>query len=125
MVSCRLARVVKGSKNYELAISARAGGLQHVRYSEKILESRESPSRPGPRSYGEDWPLKDDTAKVVGAPSGHSPVRLDKQHSDAGARQNAKLGTVIDTWMRDTEVTSAPSVLDLTRRIFGVVPARS
>jgi len=121
------ARVVKGLKKLRIgAIGARPAAFNTVRYSEKILESAGISVET--LDLSELWEMagsRTTTAKF-GAPQGHSPSSLDEQHSGRRARQMAKLGTVIDTWIADTEVTSAPfSAGPRSKNISAWSPARS
>src|ERR1700721_2424239 len=119
-------RVVKGLKRLRVgAIGARPAAFNTVRYSEKILEANGISVETLDLSevMGRTARLKDDDPK--------SPERIAAIHKyvstqsipDASLIKMAKLGTVIDTWMRDTEVTiSAIQCWTSLEEYFGVVP---
>ena len=119
-------RVVKGLKKLRIgAIGARPAAFNTVRYSEKILESAGISVETLDLSevMGRIGRLKDDDVKVV------ERLRAIRQYvstnsiPDAALVKMAKLGTVIDTWMRDTEVNiSAIQCWTSLEEYFGVVP---
>jgi L-fucose isomerase-like protein len=107
------------------AIGARPAAFNTVRYSEKILESAGISVETLDLSevMGRIARLKDDDGKVV------ERLRAIRQYvstnsiPDAALVKMAKLGTVIDTWMRDTEVNiSAIQCWTSLEEYFGVVP---
>ncbi len=119
-------RVVKGLKKLRIgAIGARPAAFNTVRYSEKILESAGISVETLDLSevMGRIGRLKDDDVKVV------ERLRAIRQYvstnsiPDAALVKMAKLGTVIDTWMRETEVNiSAIQCWTSLEEYFGVVP---
>jgi L-fucose isomerase-like protein len=119
-------RVVKGLKKLRIgAIGARPAAFNTVRYSEKILESAGISVETLDLSevMGRIGRLKDDDGKVVERLRGIRQYVSTNSIPDAALVKMAKLGTVIDTWMRDTEVNiSAIQCWTSLEEYFGVVP---
>ncbi len=119
-------RVVKGLKKLRIgAIGARPAAFNTVRYSEKILESAGISVETLDLSevMGRIGRLKDDDSKVVERLRGIRQYVSTNSIPDAALVKMAKLGTVIDTWMRDTEVNiSAIQCWTSLEEYFGVVP---
>ena len=119
-------RVVKGLKKLRIgAIGARPAAFNTVRYSEKILESAGISVETLDLSevLGRIGRLKDDDSKVVERLRGIRQYVSTNSIPDAALVKMAKLGTVIDTWMRDTEVNiSAIQCWTSLEEYFGVVP---
>ncbi len=119
-------RVVKGLKKLRIgAIGARPAAFNTVRYSEKILESAGISVELLDRSevMGRIGRLKDDDGKVVERLRGIRQYVSTNSIPDAALVKMAKLGAVIDTWMRDTEVNiSAIQCWTSLEEYFGVVP---
>src|SRR2546429_1211032 len=100
-------RVVKGLKKLRIgAIGARPAAFNTVRYSEKILESAGISVEPLDLSevMGRIGRLKDDDGKVVEGLRAIRQYVSTNRIPDAALVKMAKLGAVIDTWMRETEV---------------------
>ena len=119
-------RVVKGLKKLRIgAIGARPAAFNTVRYSEKILESAGISVETLDLSevLGRIGRLKDDDGKVVERLRGIRQYVSTNSIPDAALVKMAKLGTVIDTWMHDTEVNiSAIQCWTSLEEYFGVVP---
>src|SRR2546421_3671613 len=119
-------RVVKGLKKLRIgAIGARPAAFNTVRYSEKILESAgiSVVTLDLSEVLGRIGRLKDDDGKVVDRLKAIRRYVSTNSIPDAALVKMAKLGTVIDTWMRDTEVNiSAIQCWTSLEEYFGVVP---
>jgi len=119
-------RIVKGLKNLRIgAIGARPAAFNTVRYSERIYESSGISVEPIDLSeiFGRINKLadNDDAAQAKLAaikayvPTGNVP--------EAALLKMAKLGTVIDGWMKQTNVTvTAVQCWTSFEEFFGVVP---
>jgi L-fucose isomerase-like protein len=119
-------RVVKGLRRLRIgAIGARPAAFNTVRFSEKLLEASGISVEPIDLSeiVGRIGRLKDDDAGVVAklaairayVPTGGVPA--------PALLKMAKLGAVIDAWMRETEVAiSAVQCWTSLEEFFGVVP---
>src|SRR6266436_4008076 len=106
-------RVVKGLKKLRIgAIGARPAAFNTVRYSEKILESAGISVETLDLSevMGRIGRLKDDDGKVVERLRGIRQYVSTNSIPDAALVKMAKLGAVIDTWMRDQGLSSACEV---------------
>ena len=119
-------RVVRGLRNLRIgAIGARPSAFNTVRYSEKLLEASGISVETVDLSeiLGRVDRLKDDDPAVqqkLGAITAYVPV-LDTPK--AALIKMAKLGAVIDGWMRETEVSaSAFQCWTALETYFGVVP---
>src|SRR5256714_144272 len=119
-------RVVKGLKKLRIgAIGARPAAFNTVRYSEKILESAGISVETLDLSevLGRIGRLKDDDGKVVEGLRAIRQYVSTNRIPDAALVKMAKLGAVIDTWMRETEVNiSAIQCWTSLEEYFGVVP---
>lgn len=119
-------RVAKGLRRLRIgAIGARPAAFNTVRFSEKLLEAAGISVEPIDLSeiLGRINRLKDDDAGVQAklaaikayVPTGNVPA--------PALIKMAKLGTVIDGWMRETEVAiSAVQCWTSLEEFFGVVP---
>ncbi len=119
-------RVVKGLRRLRIgAIGARPAAFNTVRFSEKLLEASGISVEPIDLSeiVGRINRLNDDDAGVQAklaairayAPTGGVPA--------PALVKMAKLGVVIDAWMRETDVTiSAVQCWTSLEEFFGVVP---
>ena len=119
-------RVAKGLKRLRIgAIGARPAAFNTVRYSEKLLEGTGISVETLDLSevMGRTARLKDDDPKVAQRMGAIRQYVSTQSIPDASLIKMAKLGTVIDTWMRDTEVTiSAIQCWTSLEEFFGVVP---
>jgi L-fucose isomerase-like protein len=119
-------RVVKGLRRLRIgAIGARPAAFNTVRFSEKLLEASGISVEPIDLSeiVGRINRLKDDDAGVqakLSAIRGYVPT----EGVPAPALvKMAKLGAVVDTWMRETDVAiSAVQCWTSLEEFFGVVP---
>jgi len=119
-------RVVKGLRRLRIgAIGARPAAFNTVRFSEKLLEAAGISVEPIDLSevIGRINRLKDDDAGVQAklaaihayVPTGNVPA--------PSLMKMAKLGAVIDGWMRETDVAiSAVQCWTSIEEFFGVVP---
>ncbi len=119
-------RVVKGLRRLRIgAIGARPAAFNTVRFSEKLLEAAGISVEPIDLSeiVGRINALKDEDAAVQAklaaieayVPTGNVPA--------TALMKMAKLGAVIDRWMRETEVAiSAVQCWTSLEEFFGVVP---
>ena len=122
----QVCRVVKGLKNLRIgAIGARPSAFNTVRYSERILESNGISIEPIDLSeiFGRINRMKDNDdaaqAKLAAIKAYVSTAGI----SDAALLKMAKLGAVIDGWMKQTAVTiSAVQCWTSMEEFFGVVP---
>src|SRR5277367_7189613 len=119
-------RVVDGFRNLRVgAIGARPAAFNTVRYSEKILEAHGISVETLDLSevMGRTARLKDDDKKVTDRLAAIRKYVSTQGIPDASLIKMAKLSSVIDTWMRDTEVTiSAIQCWTSLEEFFGVVP---
>jgi L-fucose isomerase-like protein len=121
-----ICRIVKGFKNLRVgAIGARPAAFNTVRYSERILESHGISIEPIDLSeiFGRINRLKDSDdlaqAKLAAIKSYVSTSGI----PEAALLKMAKLGAVIDGWMKQTAVTvSAVQCWTSFEEYFGVVP---
>ena len=119
-------RIVNGFRNLRVgSIGARPAAFNTVRYSEKLLEANGITTETVDLSdiFGRIGRLKDDNAGVQGklgeirkyVPTGGIP--------DAALLKMAKLGYVIDDWMKATDVKiTAVQCWTAMEEFFGVVP---
>jgi len=119
-------RVVKGLRSVRIgAIGARPGAFKTVRYSEKILEAAGIAVEPVDLSeiLGRVARTADDDATVQAKLAAiHSYVTTAGIPAESLLRM-AKLGAVIDGWMREEDVTvSAVQCWTAMEEYFGVVP---
>jgi L-fucose isomerase-like protein len=119
-------RVVKGLKRLRIgAIGARPAAFNTVRYSEKILEGAGISVETLDLSevLGRIARLKDDDKSVVERLGAIRQYVSTQSIPEAALLKMAKLGAVINGWMRDTEVTiSAIQCWTSLEEFFGVVP---
>src|SRR5277367_2415852 len=119
-------RVVDGFRNLRVgAIGARPAAFNTVRYSEKILEAHGISVETLDLSevMGRTARLKDNDKKVTDRLAAIRKYVSTQGIPDASLIKMAKLSSVIDTWMRDTEVTiSAIQCWTSLEEFFGVVP---
>ncbi|HLZ52832.1 MAG TPA: L-fucose/L-arabinose isomerase family protein [Candidatus Acidoferrum sp.] len=119
-------RVVKGLKRLRIgAIGARPAAFNTVRYSEKILEGSGISVETLDLSevMGRTARLKDDDKQVLQRLAAIRQYVSTQSIPDASLLKMAKLGAVIDAWMRATEVTiSAIQCWTSLEEFFGVVP---
>jgi L-fucose isomerase-like protein len=119
-------RVVKGLRRLRIgAIGARPAAFNTVRYSEKILEANGISVEPLDLSevLGRVARMKDDDASALGKLNAIRDYVATQGIPDASLLKMAKLGAVIDEWMRQTEVTiSAIQCWTSLEEFFGVVP---
>jgi L-fucose isomerase-like protein len=119
-------RIVKGLKNLKIgAVGARPAAFNTVRYSERILETNGISIEPIDLSeiFGRINRMKDHDdaaqAKLAAIKSYVSTVGI----PDAALLKMAKLGAVIDGWMKQTNSTiSAVQCWTSMEEFFGVVP---
>jgi len=119
-------RIVKGLKNLRIgSIGARPAAFNTVRYSERILETNGISVEPIDLSeiLGRIHNMgdNDDTAQAkLAAIKGYVST---SGIPDSALLKMAKLGAVIDTWMKQTHVTiSAVQCWTSLEEYFGVVP---
>jgi L-fucose isomerase-like protein len=119
-------RVVKGMRRLRIgAIGARPAAFNTVRYSEKILEASGISVEPLDLSevLGRVARMKDDDATAQGKLHAIRAYVATQGIPDAALLKMAKLGAVIDEWMRQTEVTiTAIQCWTSLEEFFGVVP---
>ncbi|HUX28907.1 MAG TPA: L-fucose/L-arabinose isomerase family protein [Terracidiphilus sp.] len=122
----QVCRIVKGLKNLRIgAIGARPAAFNTVRYSERILETNGISIEPIDLSeiFGRINGMKDTDdaaqAKLAAIKAYVSTAGI----SEAALLKMAKLGAVIDGWMKQTAVTvSAVQCWTSMEEFFGVVP---
>src|SRR5919109_725872 len=119
-------RVVKGLKKLRIgAIGARPAAFNTVRYSEKILESTGISVETWDLSelMGRIARLKDNDPSVVERLKAIRAYVSTNSIPEPALIKMAKLGAVIHTWMKETEVTiSAIQCWTSLEEFFGVVP---
>src|ERR1022692_4504972 len=117
-------RVVRGLRRLRIgSIGARPSAFNTVRYSEKLLEVSGISVEPIDLSeiLGRIARMKDSEAEAKLAAI-HKYVSTDQVPAEALMKM-AKLGTVIDTWMAQTQVSiSAIQCWTSLEEFFGVVP---
>jgi len=119
-------RIVKGLKNLRIgAIGARPAAFNTVRYSERIFETAGISIEPIDLSeiFGRINHMKDNDdaaqAKLAAIKAYVSTAGI----TDAALLKMAKLGAVIDAWMKQTHVTvNAVQCWTSMEEFFGVVP---
>jgi len=119
-------RVVKGLRRLRVgAIGARPSAFNTVRYSEKILERSGISVETVDLSeiLGRVDRMQDGDAAAQGKLASIKKYVEVQNIPDAALLKMAKLGAVIDGWMRETEVTiSAIQCWTALEEYFGVVP---
>lgn len=119
-------RVVKGFKNLRIgAIGARPAAFNTVRYSEKLLEAAGISVEPVDlfEIMGRVSKLKDSEACVQGKLAAIKKYVPTAGVTDAALVKMAKLGAVIDEWMKETDCQiSAVQCWTALETHFGVVP---
>jgi len=119
-------RVVKGLKRLRIgAIGARPAAFNTVRYSEKILENNGISVETMDLSeiLGRIERMKDTDAEAQAKLASIKKYVATQGIPDAALMKMAKLGAVIDKWMKETEVTiSAIQCWTSLEEFFGVVP---
>ena len=119
-------RVANGLKRVRIgAIGARPAAFNTVRYSEKILEGSGISVETLDLSevMGRIGRLKDDEKSVTDRLAGIRKYVSTQSIPDGALVKMAKLGVVIDNWMRDAELTvSAIQCWTSLEEFFGVVP---
>ena len=122
----QVCRIVKGLKNLRIgAIGARPAAFNTVRYSERILETNGISIEPIDLSeiFGRINGMKDTDdaaqAKLAAIKAYVSTAGI----SEAALLKMAKLGAVVDGWMKEADVTvSAVQCWTSIEEFFGVVP---
>jgi L-fucose isomerase-like protein len=119
-------RIVKGFRNLRVgSIGARPTAFNTVRYSEKLLESTGISTETLDLSevFGRIAKLKDDDSGVQGKLAEIRKYVTTGGVPDAALIKMAKLGYVIDEWMKQTDVRiSAVQCWTSMEEYFGVVP---
>jgi L-fucose isomerase-like protein len=119
-------RIVKGLKNLRIgAIGARPAAFNTVRYSERILETNGISIEPIDLSeiFGRINRLKDSDEAAQGKLAAIKKYVTTLGIPDAALLKMAKLGAVIDGWMKEKAVTiSAVQCWTSLEEYFGVVP---
>ena len=119
-------RVVKGLKRLRIgAIGARPAAFNTVRYSEKILEGAGISVEPIDLSeiIGRIARMKDDDPLAVAKLNDIRKYVTTSGVPDPSLVKMAKLGAVIDQWMKQTDVSiSAIQCWTSLEEFFGVVP---
>ncbi len=119
-------RVVKGLRRLRIgAIGARPAAFNTVRYSEKILEANGISVEPLDLSevLGRVGRMKDADATAQGKLRAIREYVSTQGIPEPALLKMAKLGAVIDEWMRQTEVTiTAIQCWTSLEEFFGVVP---
>jgi L-fucose isomerase-like protein len=119
-------RVVNGMRNLRVgSIGARPTAFNTVRYSEKLLEASGISTETLDLSevFGRIAKLKDDDSGVQGKLSEIKKYVTTGGVPDAALVKMAKLGYVIDTWMKQTDLrVSAVQCWTSMEEYFGVVP---
>ncbi len=119
-------RVVNGMRNLRVgSIGARPAAFNTVRYSEKLLEAHGITTETVDLSeiLGRIARLKDDDSGVQGKLGEIRKYVTTQGVPEAALIKMAKLGYVIDEWMRQTDVrVSAVQCWTALEEYFGVVP---
>lgn len=122
----QVCRIVKGLKNLRIgAIGARPAAFNTVRYSERILETNGISIEPIDLSeiFGRINRLKDTDSDVEAKLAAIKSYVSTQGIAEAALVKMAKLGAVIDTWMKQTNVTvNAVQCWNSLEENFGVVP---
>ncbi|MGO8759856.1 MAG: L-fucose/L-arabinose isomerase family protein [Terracidiphilus sp.] len=122
----QVCRIVKGLKNVKIgAIGARPAAFNTVRYSERLLETAGISVEPIDLSeiFGRINRLKDSDDVVQAKLAAIKSYVSTKGVTDAALVKMAKLGAVIDGWMKQTNCSvSAVQCWTSMEEFFGVVP---
>lgn len=122
----QVCRIVKGLKNLRIgAIGARPAAFNTVRYSERIFETNGISIEPIDLSeiFGRINRLKDTDSDVEAKLAAIKSYVSTQGIAEAALVKMAKLGAVIDTWMKQTNVTvNAVQCWNSLEENFGVVP---
>ncbi|MGA2571781.1 MAG: L-fucose/L-arabinose isomerase family protein [Terracidiphilus sp.] len=122
----QVCRIVKGLKNLKIgAIGARPAAFNTVRYSERLLETAGISVDTIDLSeiFGRINQLKDNDDAVQAKLAAIKSYVSTKGVTDAALVKMAKLGAVIDGWMKQTNCTiSAVQCWTSMEEFFGVVP---
>jgi L-fucose isomerase-like protein len=122
----QVCRIVKGLKNVKIgSIGARPAAFNTVRYSERIFESAGISVEPIDLSeiLGRVSRLKDNDDTVQAKLAKIKAYVPTQGISEEGLLKQAKLGAVIDTWMKQTNcAVSAVQCWNSLEENFGVVP---
>ncbi len=122
----QVCRIVKGLKNLKIgAIGARPAAFNTVRYSERILETAGISVEPIDLSeiFGRINRMKDNDAAAQEKLTAIKKYVTTSGIPDAALMKMAKLGAVIDGWMKQTNCTiSAVQCWTSMEEYFGVVP---
>jgi L-fucose isomerase-like protein len=119
-------RIVRGLKNLKIgAIGARPAAFNTVRYSERIMETNGISVDTIDLSeiFGRINKMKDNDEAAQAKLAAIKSYVTTKGISDAALMKMAKLGAVIDGWMKQTNCTiSAVQCWTSMEEFFGVVP---
>ncbi len=122
----QVCRIVKGLRNLRIgAIGARPSAFNTVRYSERILETNGISIEPIDLSeiFGRINRMKDNDDAAQAKLDAIKKYVSTNGIPDAALLKMAKLGAVIDGWMKQTAVTiSAVQCWTSMEEYFGVVP---
>jgi L-fucose isomerase-like protein len=122
----QVCRIVKGLRNLRIgAIGARPSAFNTVRYSERILETNGISIEPIDLSeiFGRINRMKDNDDAAQAKLAAIKKYVSTNGIPDAALLKMAKLGAVIDGWMKQTAVTiSAVQCWTSMEEYFGVVP---
>ncbi len=121
-----ICRIVNGFRNLRIgSIGARPTAFNTVRYSEKLLENNGISVETLDLSevFGRIAKLKDDNAGVQGKLAEINKYVTTQNVPQAALIKMAKLGTVVDEWMKQTDVqVTAVQCWTSMEEYFGVVP---
>jgi L-fucose isomerase-like protein len=119
-------RIVNGFRNLRIgSIGARPTAFNTVRYSEKLLENNGISVETLDLSevFGRIAKLKDDNAAVQGKLAEINKYVTTQSVPQAALIKMAKLGSVVDEWMKQTDVqVTAVQCWTSMEEYFGVVP---
>jgi L-fucose isomerase-like protein len=122
----QVCRIVKGLKNLKIgAIGARPAAFNTVRYSERILETAGISIEPIDLSeiFGRINRMKDNDDAAQAKLAAIKKYVTTTGIPDAALLKMAKLGAVVDGWMKQTNCTiSAVQCWTSMEEFFGVVP---
>jgi len=121
-----ICRIVNGFRNLRIgSIGARPTAFNTVRYSEKLLENNGISVETLDLSevFGRIAKLKDDNAAVQGKLAEINKYVTTSSVPQAALMKMAKLGSVVDEWMKQTDVqVTAVQCWTSMEEYFGVVP---